>query len=73
MVALARDDAFGRLNQIDARLFATTIESIWCLARLSSCLFHHLQYLVESESCVNHDCGFSTESIFSNEGNVGGQ
>ena len=38
MVALARDDTFGRLDQIDAGLFATTIESIRRIGRLSSYL-----------------------------------
>ena len=35
MVALARDDALGRLDQIDARLLAPPIESIRRIAGLS--------------------------------------
>jgi hypothetical protein len=35
MVSLARDDAFGRLNQIDPRLFTPAIEPILTLTNLS--------------------------------------
>ena len=42
MVALARDDALGRLNQIDARLFTTTIKSIRRITRLSRSLTHRV-------------------------------
>ena len=47
MVALARDDALGRLNQIDARLFATTIKSIRRITGLSRSLSHREMILGE--------------------------
>src|SRR5258708_2730224 len=44
MVSLARDDALGRLDQIDSCLLATAIESIWSISRLSSNLTHRLRF-----------------------------
>ena len=59
MVALARDDAFGRLDQIDARFLATAIESIRHIGSLSSCLTHDRRFYDENESCVNLDSQFN--------------
>ena len=40
MVPLARDDTFGRLDQIDPRLLTAPIESIRSIAEFSICLTH---------------------------------
>jgi hypothetical protein len=44
MVALARDDAFGRLHEIEARLFTSPIESIRSVNGLSSDCCHETVY-----------------------------
>ncbi len=55
MVPLARDDAFGRLNQIDARFLTPPIESIRSVAKFFELLDPLRQLLVKNESQVNYD------------------
>ena len=47
MIALARNDTLGGLNQIDTRLLATAIESVWRIASLSSYLTHDVPFYRE--------------------------